>query len=76
LLCTSNHVRVYGEGMSQTPDELNPLLNPGENPPGSKTADPSELHQNAVEQEYHTAGGTRKQGEAKPTAYKKVANPT
>lgn len=67
--------------MGQTPaepnpgDENNPLTNPGANPPGSKTADPSELHQNAVEQEYHTAGGTRKLGEEKPEDYKKVANP-
>ena len=59
-------------GMSQAPvgDDENPLINPGANPPGSKTADPSELHQNAVEQEYHTAGGTRKQGEDKPDDYK------
>lgn len=62
--------------MTQTPDEANPLVNPAANPPGSKMAPGNELHQNAVQQEYNTAGGKRKAGEAKPKAYKKVANPS
>ena len=57
-------------------DNDNPLVHPDANPPGVKMAPANELHQNAVEQEYNTAGGKRKLGQAKPVAYKKVANPT
>ena len=58
--------------MPYTRDEsANPLTAPGENLPGTETADASDgLYPNAVEQEYHEAGGTRKKGEARKTDYR------
>ena len=53
--------------MSQASEETYP-----DTMPGTETAAPSELHQNAEEQTYYEAGGARKKGEAKKTAYGKV----
>jgi hypothetical protein len=58
-------LRVYGEGMvDPTGDDANPLIHPEVDPPGSKNMDASELHPNAVHQDYNLAGGKREKGEA------------
>jgi hypothetical protein len=56
-------------------DDNNPLIHPEKDPPGSKNMPASDLHPNAVHQDYNLAGGKKTKGQAYTPDYKPAKGP-